>query len=184
MQLLKVLFFCLFLVLFSATVHAQATGLYAFGPFDTPGFDTINRGNLNVHFSIPIFSKPGRGGSNFSYALNYDGLVWSPKSSSGTTTWTPAPAWGWTDVTNAQYGYVTYDENINDCTIPPHGLQEEYSQFSNFYFHDYRGNSHKNSVYFFKHLRKHRCSYFNRNIFADRQFWIYRLSQWINFRCL
>ena len=54
-----------------------------------PGFDTINRGNLNVHLSIPVFSKPGRGGADFFYALRYDGLIWKPTVSDGSSAWTP-----------------------------------------------------------------------------------------------
>ena len=52
---------------FSTFLSAQslATGTYAFGSFDSKGFDTINLGNLNTHFEIPIVSKPGRG-------LNFD----------------------------------------------------------------------------------------------------------------
>lgn len=62
-------------VCIASPASAQATVSYPFAPIDTYGFDSINRGNLNVHFSIPVFAKPGRGGSNFSYALNYDGLI-------------------------------------------------------------------------------------------------------------
>ena len=142
MQLVKAFFFCLILALTSAVGHAQVTGLYAFGPFDSPGIDTINRGNLNIHLSIPIFSKPGRGGSNFAYSLNYEGLVWAPQSSTGTKGWTPAPGWGWTDVTNAQWGYVTYSERLASCTLPPKGLQEFYSSYSNYIYHDNKGDSH------------------------------------------
>ncbi len=30
------------------------TGLYPFGSFDSRGFDSINLGNLNTHFEIPV----------------------------------------------------------------------------------------------------------------------------------
>ena len=122
--------------------RAQVNGLYDFGPFDSPGFDTINRGNLNTHFSIPIFSKPGRGGDNFTYSLNYDGLIWVPTGSTGSQTWMPVTEWGWTDVTNAQYGYVTYNMSIYDCTLPPHGMDSQYSSYTGFVYHDNKGNSH------------------------------------------
>src|ERR1700744_1336312 len=102
MMKLKTFVVCLFVLALSAIANAQATGLYAFGPFDKSGFDQINRGNLNVHFSIPVFSKPGRGGTNFEYALNYDGLVWMGASTSGSNSWVPVPSWGWTDVTNVE----------------------------------------------------------------------------------
>ncbi|MBB6144701.1 RHS repeat-associated protein [Silvibacterium bohemicum] len=143
MRFLKALYVCLVAFGLFSVAHAQVTGIYEFGPFDTPGFDTINRGNLNVHFSIPIFSKPGRGGTNFVYALNYDGLVWSPRSSSGLPGWTPAPAWGWTDATNAEWGYLTYSVSLQSCTTPsvPH-LNEFLSSYSNYVYHDNKGNSH------------------------------------------
>ena len=69
---------CLSLGLGVAPLAAQVqTGLYPYGSFDNVGFDSIDRGSLNVHFSIPVVSKPGRG-LGFSYQLVYDGLVWSP----------------------------------------------------------------------------------------------------------
>src|SRR5437016_4144659 len=53
------------------------------------GPDVINLGNLNVHYSIPVFSRAGRG-TPFSYALAYDSSVWVPGS-----VWTPASStWG------------------------------------------------------------------------------------------
>jgi RHS repeat-associated protein len=133
----------LLLPLLQGFAPAQVTGLYDFGPFDSPGFDTINRGNLNSHFSIPIFSKPGRGGDTFTYSLNYDGLIWVPTGSTGSQTWLPVTEWGWTDVTNAQYGYLTYNMSINDCTLPPHGIDSQYSSYTGFVYHDNKGNSHK-----------------------------------------
>ncbi|KAA6459568.1 hypothetical protein DYQ86_15715 [Acidobacteria bacterium AB60] len=121
-------------------IHGQATGLYAFGPFDSPGLDSINRGNLNIHLTIPVFSKPGRGSSSFYYYLNYDGLVWQPTDSAGDTVWTPAAEWGWTDVTNVEFGYVTYSLTINDCT--KNGLQLQNQTFAQFLYHDAKGNAH------------------------------------------
>lgn len=64
------------------------TGVYAFGSYDNKGFDSVNLGNLNVHFQIPIVSKQGRG-INFAYVLAYDGLVWSSSTSAGTGYWQP-----------------------------------------------------------------------------------------------
>jgi len=133
---------CLVSICLSGSLLAQGLGNYAFGPFDSYGFDTINRGNLNTIFSIPVFSKPGRGGTNFSYALTYNGLIWSPTSVSGDSVWTPAPNWGWADSTNAQYGYVTYDLEIDDCTLPPKGLQNIYTVRTNFVYHDNHGGTH------------------------------------------
>jgi hypothetical protein len=53
---------CLLLPLSALSVLGRAqTGLYPYGSFDTPGFDTIDRGSLNVHLSIPVVTKQGRG---------------------------------------------------------------------------------------------------------------------------
>lgn len=53
------------------------------------GPDIINLGNLNVHYSMPVFSRPGRG-ILFDYALAYDSSVWSVGSS-----WVPSSStWG------------------------------------------------------------------------------------------
>ena len=70
-----------------------ATGLYNFGAFDNLGFDTVDRGSLNVHFSIPILNKAGRG-LPFQYTLVYDGLIWSPVSSGGSVLWSPDASFG------------------------------------------------------------------------------------------
>jgi hypothetical protein len=105
----------------SSFAQTPQTGLYEFGPYDSPGADTINRGNLDVHLSIPILSKAGRAGSNFSFVLNYDSLVWSPASVSGSSVWSPSANWGWTTVSNAEYGYITYNLKNQSCTIPGQG---------------------------------------------------------------
>ena len=66
------------LLLQSAAVAQQpVTGLPPFGSFEQGGFDTINRQNLNVNFTVPLVSTPGRG-TNFTYALVYDSLIWYP----------------------------------------------------------------------------------------------------------
>ncbi|MGA7630598.1 MAG: hypothetical protein WCB11_07510, partial [Terriglobales bacterium] len=38
-----------------------ATGTPPFGSFGGGPFDTVNLGNLNVHFAIPVLNKAGRG---------------------------------------------------------------------------------------------------------------------------
>jgi hypothetical protein len=77
-----------------------ATGLPPFGSF-SGGTDTLNNANLNVHFAFPIFSRAGRG-LPFSYSLAYDSAVWTPVSGA----WSPAAQWGWTNVTQAELGYI------------------------------------------------------------------------------
>src|SRR5439155_142921 len=75
-------------VLFIATILAGyavaqvATGTPPFGSFGGGPFDTVNLGNLNVHFGIPVVNKAGRG-MPFSYVLSYDSSVWFPLGVSG-----------------------------------------------------------------------------------------------------
>jgi len=93
--------FFLILVLLTRVASAQssqvATGTPAFGSFGGGPFDTVNLGNLNVHFVIPVVNKAGRGMS-FSYNLTYDSSIWEPVTSNGTTSWTNVTDtdWGWT----------------------------------------------------------------------------------------
>ena len=89
----------LVMFLCACTCLAQ-TGIPLWGSFETSGFDTVNRQNLNVNFTIPLVSTPSRGGS-FSYSLVYDSLIWT-KGTSGAA-WTPVAdasgnaIWGWKD---------------------------------------------------------------------------------------
>lgn len=73
--------FCMSLVIavaVSAGVNAQvATGTPPYGSFSQGTFDTVNLANLNVHFAIPILSKPGRG-VPFHYAMDYESSIWVP----------------------------------------------------------------------------------------------------------
>jgi RHS repeat-associated protein len=139
--------FILFASLFLSAVNvgfAQSpqTGIYEFGPYDSPGFDTINRGNLNVHLSFPIFSKPGRAGTNFNFSLNYDGLIWNPVKSGGTTTWVPSGTWGWETDSNAEFGSISYKIRTGSCTVPPKGLNGFDLIYSDFAYVDHHGTAH------------------------------------------
>src|SRR6266568_5465865 len=78
--------------LLPSSAFAQVkTGTPPFGSF-AGGPDVINLGNLNVHLTIPVVRKPGRG-TNFTYDLTYDTSVWYPSTSGGTTTWTSFGGW-------------------------------------------------------------------------------------------
>jgi len=66
-------------LLFGRTCIAQpqyATGLPIKGEFSSAGFDSINMDDLNVHISIPIFSRNDRGLTQ-TYQLNYDSQSWT-----------------------------------------------------------------------------------------------------------
>ena len=53
----------LLVVLFAGPLLSQnsgtnpGVGFPSFGSFSNSEFDTINEGNLNIHFSIPVFQK-------------------------------------------------------------------------------------------------------------------------------
>ena len=85
------------------------TGTPPFACLTPSTFDVVNNANLNVHFAIPIFSRAGIG-IPFSYVLTFDNSIWSPVISNGSLVWTPVPNWGWRGVTEAQGGYVSYQQ--------------------------------------------------------------------------
>ncbi len=108
------------LTTFAASSFAQvSTGIPPFGSFGGGPFDTVNLGNLNVHFAIPILNKAGRG-APFSYSLGYDSSVWAPVTSSGVTSWAQNVSnWGWSVNSNALGGsYTTRTFNYRCVTDP------------------------------------------------------------------
>ena len=69
--------FCLIALLIPHSASAQSpTG---FPPFNSYAGapDILNLGDLNAHYTIPIFRKAGRG-MNFAYDATYDSVVWTP----------------------------------------------------------------------------------------------------------
>lgn len=65
------------LLLAAASARTQvATGTLPFGSF-SGGPDIVNNANLNVHRSIPVRVKAGRG-MPFYYILTSDSWVWYP----------------------------------------------------------------------------------------------------------
>ncbi len=96
----------LLLILATGISSAQvATGTPPFGTFGGGPFDTVNLGDLNVHFAIPVLNKVGRG-IPFVFNISYDSSLWTPVTSSGVTSWQPDSAWGWHSQTDAVTGYV------------------------------------------------------------------------------
>lgn len=131
------LFVALCIGLLGNLASAQVTtGTPPLGSFHSPspGFETIDLSNNNIHFSIPIFARAGRG-LPFYYALQYDSSVWQPIPVNGVTTWQPANStWGWRAASDATTGYVTYAaEYSNYCSA------WEYSSFS---YYDSFGTAH------------------------------------------
>ena len=93
--------------IFAAFARGQAlTGTPPFGSISGGPIDTIDLGNLNIHLSIPIVTKAGRGGS-FSYNLGYDTSVLYPGNYTSGTAWTLAFNNGWTGPTQIRTGAVT-----------------------------------------------------------------------------
>jgi RHS repeat-associated protein len=69
----------LFAVLLASVVTAQTpsvTGLPPFGSFDVSQDESVDLQNGNIHLTIPIFAKPGRG-LPVNFNLAYDSLVLS-----------------------------------------------------------------------------------------------------------
>jgi RHS repeat-associated protein len=119
-------FLCLFscvVVLFAASFsYAQVSiGNQPLGSFASSP-DVTNLGNLNVHYTFPVFSKPGRG-MPFNYSLSFDNSIWSPVAG----VWTPVANWGWRDPTGAFAGAVFSSITTRHCTDPDTGNQVFYT---------------------------------------------------------
>lgn len=125
----------------SLLAQYPGTGIYAFGSYDNKGFDSVNLGNLDTHFQIPIVSKQGRG-LNFTYVLAYDGLVWSSNTSAGTGYWQPDSNWGfYGQLGEALKGYISYDQSMKKCFAdPPSWFWTVLDK--NYQYHDQFGVSH------------------------------------------
>lgn len=107
----------------TSTAFGQlATGTPPFASFGGGPFDTINLGNLNVHFAIPILTKAGRG-LPFSYALSYDSSVWYPIGSSGNQSWWPLSTWGWQGQGAAVLGSISNSSYTITCYTVDHGIK-------------------------------------------------------------
>jgi hypothetical protein len=131
----------LFLLLATSVVSAQvATGTPPFASLNGGPFDTVNLGNLNVHFSIPIVHKAGRG-MPFAYDLGYDNSVWAPAPVGGQQTWQPVFNWGWAAQTAIKVGYLSFLKITQVCDWPPpkHGT---YTIWLGYVYHDPWGGRH------------------------------------------
>jgi len=141
------IFAVLFCLLAPALAQNTGTGAYPFASFDNRGFDSVNLGNFNVRFSIPIVSRTGRG-LPFNYAIQYDGLVWNPVYSSSTQspTWVPDSAWGFRGTLNGTViaGNLTSSSGIRDCPRPPNysGYVPPANVTFNYIYRDPFGGSH------------------------------------------
>ena len=130
-----------FIILGTGNAFGQvATGTPPFGSFGGGPFDTVNLGNLNVHFAIPVLDKAGRG-MPFTYNLSYDSSVWTPVTSSGTTQWQPVNNWGWRGQTEVATGYISLSIITSGCLTGriPTGTRALYYNWA---YHDTFGSTH------------------------------------------
>ena len=105
--------FCLLLLALAvsgASTRAQ-TGRPPFDSFTGGAPDTMNLGNLNVHLTLPIVHKPGRG-LPFDYDLTYDSTIWTPTFLGYAYQWKPDTNWGWT-VASSGVGYITHNTTVS-----------------------------------------------------------------------
>src|SRR5947209_14105432 len=112
---LKTWFAFVLLCISTSAIAQVSTGTPPLGSFSS-GTDVINLGNLNVHFAVPVISKPGRG-TPFDYILSFDSSVWTPVSSNGTRSWQATANWGWRAVTEAATGYISRQRNTVQCLV-------------------------------------------------------------------
>lgn len=124
----------------TAFLQAQTVvkGTPPFGSFGNGPIDTIDLANLNVHLSIPVVSKPGRG-VPFVYAFGYDSSVWSPS-----TAWLNDANWGWQGQVQVASGYVTYAITQLSCNIGTH-TDPFYYYYNKYTFKNYldmQGTTH------------------------------------------
>lgn len=119
-----------------------ATGLYNYGTFDNFGFDSINVGNLNLHFEIPVVNKPGRGGLDFNYNLVYDGSIWTPTTTNGVTSWVPDSSWGLRGQLGEGFsGYLSFTSVQTKCFDGGGGWYWAQKN-NNYVYHDPFGVNH------------------------------------------
>jgi len=120
-----------FLLPLGAARAQVATGTPPFGSF-SGGPDIVNNANLNVHITVPVLNKAGRG-LPFSYVLSYDSSIWYPAGN----VWTPVTNtnWGWDGVNQAATGYVTYNWTEGSCQNP-HGPVQFYDIYSGWVYYD------------------------------------------------
>ena len=139
-------YFVVAIVLLTALASAQiSTGTPPFGSFGGGPFDTVNLGNLNVHFTIPILHKAGRG-VPFVYDLSYDSSIWYQGTSGGTTQWTPTANWGWTSNSYAVLGNVgtstTSQFQFSGKICPNSQYGSQYLDTTTYTYIDSRKRSH------------------------------------------
>ncbi len=131
----------LLLVLGSRLLPAQvATGTPPFATLAGGPIDAVDLANLNVHVTIPVLRKSGRG-MPLSYALGWDSSVWYPAASGPNTVWTPVANWGWGGTANGLMGYFSIGfSSANQCR-GRNATGSIYTE-SGYVYHDPGGTAH------------------------------------------
>ena len=140
MKTLRLVLFAGLTAALSCLANSQvATGTPPFSSIAGGSFESIDLGNLNIHISIPIISRAGRG-LPLNYSWNYDSSIWYPAG----TAWTPVTNWGWRSETEAAVGYISYKA----ITIKCYDSQGFYwgTKYSNFFYNDSSGTGHGFSI--------------------------------------
>jgi YD repeat-containing protein len=108
-----------------------ATGTPPFSSAAGGQFDTVNLGNLNVHFAIPVLHKAGRG-IPFAYDLTYDSSIWTPVTSSGSTYWQADSNFGWGGTSQSAIGYTLITFRSSSCQVFRNGrwVPENYTIYT------------------------------------------------------
>ncbi len=134
-----VLFVATLVVLTPLSLFPQGvTGTPPFASFSGGPFDIVNNANLNVHFTIPILSKAGRGGQ-VNYGVTYDSSIWAPTEGY----WVPATYtanWGWTSVGQALFGSNQVIQTTFTCFIISNGIRLTFN-YSGYYIGPYTDSS-------------------------------------------
>src|SRR6266571_4764688 len=116
------------------------TGFPPFASIDRNRFDARNNQNMNVNFSLPIVSSPGRG-MNLNVAIVYNSINWIPI------------AGGWSSLTPGNFGWlygsptggITYQVSHGQslCLRSPDGnLYVYHTNYSNYKYIDAFGTQH------------------------------------------
>jgi len=136
------------LLFLSGIASAQVATTQPFNSFGGGPFDTVNLGNLNVHFAVPVVHKAGRG-MPFAYDLTYDSSVWTPVGTSGHQTWVPSSTWGWTNnALGNSSPYISYSQATGSTTSCGYMGQGSFYviTYGNFVYHDQFGVKHPFSI--------------------------------------
>lgn len=141
-----------------ATAQAPSLGTPPFSSLGGGPFDTVNLGNLNVHFAVPIIHKAGRS-LPFNYDLIYESTIYQIVTVAGKPNWQPIHTvnnvvsyWGFQGLGPVVTPYVGYSmiQSTPTCFPFPDSTPVSYTlvTYSSFAFHDPSGTTHPFNITF------------------------------------